>query len=47
MVAVGDGAAQATRSQVQQEDTHAAFGRLPVCLPAFDPLVLAVRGAPP
>jgi hypothetical protein len=43
---VGDGAAQATRSQVQQEDTHAAFGRLPACpLSLFDPLVPAVPGA--
>ena len=55
MVAVGDGAAQATRSQVQQEDTHAAFAlrpsaRLPagcglLSLSLLDPLVATVLGA--
>jgi len=54
---VGGGAAQATRSQVQQEDTHAAFAlrpsaRLPagcglLSLSLLDPLVATSAAAPP
>lgn len=40
----GGGAAQATRSQVQQERTHAAFARLSLRPPGFSPVpVVPVR----